>query len=146
MTEETIPAAEEQPAETTPAELDVQTPAEVQAPQGTEIEPGQKPSKALSIYAVISLVAGIGAYVWFIAMIKPHPWLALILSPIISLLAVISGHKARHQIRHYIGVMKGKKLANYGLLLGYFLILVGVAIIVLVLTGVISAITAIFGL
>jgi hypothetical protein len=146
MTEENLTPQQELPTEETPSPVEEQSVVETQTPQEPDREGDLKPSKALSVYAVVSLIAGLGAYVWFFAMIKSQTLLAIILAPIISLLAIITGHKAKSQIRHYIGVMTGKKLANYGLFLGYFLILFGVFIVVLVLTGVISAITAIFGL
>lgn len=146
MTEENLTPQQEQPIEETPSPVEEQSAVEAQTPQEPEKELEQKPSKTLSLYAVLSLIAGIGAYVWFFSMIKSQTLLAFILAPVIALLAIITGHKARRQIRHYIGTMKGKKLANYGLFLGYFLILVGVLIVVLVSLGVLSGIMAIFGL
>lgn len=104
-----------------------------------------KPRKALSLYAVISFIAGIGTYVWFFAMVKQETLLAFLLAPIFALIAVITGHKAKYDIRKSLSDMKGKTLANTGLILGYFIVLLGVFIIVLAIMGALTAISALFG-
>jgi len=104
-----------------------------------------KPRKALSLYAVVSFIAGIGTYVWFFAMVKQETLLAFLLVPIFALIAVFTGHKAKHDIRKSLSDMKGKTLANIGLILGYFIVLLGVFTIVLAIMGALTAISALFG-
>lgn len=115
--------------------------------QSTFQEPleAPRPRKALSVFAIISVIAGIGTYVWFFAMIGSKTILTLILTPLIALVAIITGHKARRDIRKSLADMKGKTLANAGLGLGYFIILIGLFIVILAVMGVLSAITALFG-
>ena len=103
-----------------------------------------KPKKALSIFAVLSFIASIGTYVWFFGMIASKPMLTFLLTPLFALIAVISGHKGRHDIRKSLVDMKGKTLANIGLILGYLIILVGIFIIALAVMGVIT-IAGLFG-
>ncbi|HNR01617.1 MAG TPA: hypothetical protein PKK59_03695 [Anaerolineaceae bacterium] len=103
-----------------------------------------KPKKALSLYAILSFIAGVGTYVWFFAMIGAKPVLTFLLTPLFALMAVLTGHKARYDIRKSLADMKGKTLANIGLILGYLIILVGIFIIVLAVMGVLS-IAGLFG-
>lgn len=78
--------------------------------------------------AIVSLVAGIVSY---------------FLLPIIgAVAAIITGGIAKRQIRESAGRMKGKGMANWGLILGWINIglgLVVACIIVLVVTGIIGA-------
>lgn len=116
---------------------------EILHPVDSESEKAMQRHRSLSIFAIISLIAGIGTYVWFIAMIGSKPVIAFIVAPILALVAIISGHKARGQIKNYIGDMKGKPLANIGLILGYLLFLIGIVIVVLLVMGV-SALAGLF--
>jgi len=68
--------------------------------------------------AVVSLVAGVSGYV------LPHPFVA-------GIVAIITGHMARHQIRH--SGEGGSRLALAGLVLGY----VHLALSILILGAVI---------
>src|SRR5207245_709492 len=83
--------------------------------------PAQRPINSL---AIVSLVAGIAGYV------IPHPFIA-------GLVAIVTGHMARRQIRQT--GESGSGLALAGLLLGYVhlvLSILVVGLIVLVLFGV----------
>ncbi|HOQ68814.1 MAG TPA: DUF4190 domain-containing protein [Anaerolineaceae bacterium] len=97
-----------------------------------------KPKKALSFFSILSFIAGIGTYVWFFGMVSSKPILTFLLTPFFALIAVITGHKGRHDIRKSLMDMKGKTLANIGLLLGYVIILTGIFIIVLAVMGVVT--------
>lgn len=118
---------------------------EISTPVVEEPLEAPKPKKALSFFAIISFVAGIATYAWFFAMIGSKTILALVLTPLIALVAIITGHKAKHDIRKSLADMKGKTLANLGLAMGYFIILLGIFIIVLAIMGVLGAISALFG-
>ena len=78
--------------------------------------------------AIVSLVAGIVSY---------------FLLPLIgAVAAIITGGIAKRQIRESAGRMKGKGMANWGIILGWVNIglgLVVVCFIVLVITGIIGA-------
>jgi len=78
--------------------------------------------------AIVSLVAGIVSY---------------FLLPLIgAVAAIITGGIAKRQIRESAGRMKGKGMANWGLILGWVNIGIGlvvVCLIVLVITGIIGA-------
>ncbi len=78
--------------------------------------------------AIVSLVAGIVSY---------------FLLPVIgAVTAIITGGIAKRQIRESAGRMKGKGMANWGIILGWINVglgLVVVCIIVLVVTGIIGA-------
>jgi len=83
--------------------------------------PAQRPINSL---AIVSLVAGIAGYV------IPHPFIA-------GLVAIVTGHLARRQIRQT--GESGSGLALAGLILGYVhlvLSILVVGLIVLVLFGV----------
>jgi hypothetical protein len=73
-------------------------------PQGY-YPPTYQPAPRTSTSAVISLIAGIAG--WF---------LLPILGPII---AVITGHIAKSEIRRSMGQITGDGLATFGLILGY---------------------------
>jgi len=79
--------------------------------------------------AVISLVAGIGSWV--------------VLPVIGSIVAVVTGHVARKQIRQSAGAQDGEGMALAGLILGYTHLALGcvgsIVAVVLILAGVISA-------
>jgi hypothetical protein len=78
--------------------------------------------------AIVSLVAGIVSY---------------FLLPVIgAVTAIITGGIAKRQIRESAGRMKGKGMANWGIILGWINVglgLVVVCIIILVVTGIIGA-------
>ncbi len=118
---------------------------EINTPIVEEPLEAPKPRKALSLFAIISFFAGIATYVWFFAMIGSKTILTLILTPLIALVAIITGHKAKLDIRKSLADMKGKTLANFGLAMGYFIIVLGIFIIVLAIMGVLGAISALFG-
>ena len=80
-------------------------------------------SRPLNSLAVVSLVAGIAGYV------IPHPFIA-------GLVAIVTGHVARSQIRR--SGEAGARLALVGLVLGYLHLLFSVLLVgfvVLVLLG-----------
>lgn len=99
-----------------------------------------KPKKALSFSAVISLLFGIGTFVWFFIMVSEKPILTYITTLVIALIAVFTGHQAKHQIRINAPAInvKGKHIANYGLMLGYLFLLFAVFIIALDLMGIVT--------
>jgi len=80
-----------------------------------------------NIWAVISLISGILA------------WLGLF--GLGGLAAVIAGHVAKDQIQKSAGRMSGDGIATAGLILGYLniaLTLVGLCLLILIVTGVIT--------
>jgi hypothetical protein len=94
-------------------------------PQGY-YPPAYPPAPHTSTSAVISLIAGIAGW-----MVLP------VIGPII---AVITGHIAKGEIRRGMGQINGAGLATFGLILGYaqiFLALCSACVIgVLMLTGI----------
>ncbi len=106
------------------------------------------PKPTLSIKAIVSFLAGLGTYVWFFIEIGSKPILTLIVAPVIALIAIITGHGSKRDIRKSGDIMKGKKFANAGLALGYIYLLLGVvvlAILSIVAGGILSAISGLFG-
>jgi hypothetical protein len=76
-------------------------------------------SKQTSTLAVVSLVFGI---------------LAWILVPVIgAIVAIITGHMARSEIRRSGGAIEGDGLAVAGLVLGYVSLLLGLAVLFFVI-------------
>lgn len=96
------------------------------------LEEQPKTRNTISISAIVSLITGIGTYVWFFAMIGKHAILTLAFTPIIAIITIIFGHKAKRQIRKSSGSVKGKKLANIGLFLGYLCIAIGVITLIII--------------
>ena len=82
------------------------------------------PVRQTSTLAIVSLVSGILS------------WVAM---PFIgALVAIITGHMARSEIRRAVGTLQGDGLAIGGLILGYLqlaLILMGIVVIFLFLGG-----------
>lgn len=107
-----------------------------------------KARKGISVSAIISAISGVFTYLllFFHSLINMKLELAFFLAPIPALAAIITGHKAKRQIRRSAGQLKGKKLANTGLILGYIYILTGVILFLLVIVGVVSGISGIVGL
>jgi len=99
-----------------------------------------KPKKALSFSAVISFIFGIGTFVWFFTMVSEKPVLTYITTLVIALIAVFTGHQAKHQIRTNAPAVnvKGKHIANFGLMLGYLFLLFAVFIVALDLMGIVT--------
>ena len=104
-----------------------------------------KPKKTISWYAFISFLVGIGTYAWFFTMVKLDTFLAMLLSALFALIAIITGHKSRFDIHKSLDDMKGKTLANIGLVLGYFVVLLGIFISALIFTGSLPAVLKFFG-
>jgi hypothetical protein len=75
--------------------------------------------------AIVSLVAGIAGYV------IPHPFIA-------GLIAIITGHMARGQIRRT--GEGGRGLATVGLVLGYVHLALSFALVILILLLIVGAI------
>jgi hypothetical protein len=71
-------------------------------------------SRPLNSLAIVSLVAGIAGYV------IPHPFIA-------GLVAIVTGHMARSQIRR--SGEAGSRLALVGLILGYLHLLLSVLVV-----------------
>jgi len=93
-------------------------------PQGY-YPPAYPPAPQTSISAIISLISGIAG--WFVIPI---------VGPII---AIITGHIAKGEIRRGMGQITGDGLATFGLILGYGQIILAVCsacvIGIIVLTG-----------
>ena len=104
------------------------------------IEPTAEPKKGFSPLSVVSLITGVLSYllIFFHSLANMSFLVAAILAPISSLVAVITGHSSKRQIRRADGEMGGKKLANTGLALGYIYLGICVLILVLVILGVTS--------
>jgi hypothetical protein len=84
-------------------------------------QPQYAPSPPTNTMAVVSLVSGIVA--WFIL-----PLLA-------AIVAIITGHMARNEIRNSHGMQGGDALALIGLILGYLNLVVSCIVPILVLGG-----------
>ncbi len=114
------------------------------------LEEEPKPKATLSISAIISFISGIITYLmlFFHSLIDIGFVVAMILSPVFAMLAVFTGHKAKKQIRNATGIMRGKKLANIGLFLGYLFLILGILALILAflgLGGLIKALGNLFG-
>lgn len=122
MTEENVNVPSVQPEAVTPEPvtptLETSTPLEK-----------KKERKSLSLWAVLSLLGGIGTYVWFFAMVGTKTILALATAPILALFAIITGHKSRHDIKKSEGMLVGKKVANGGLALGYLYFIIAIFLV-----------------
>lgn len=58
---------------------------------------------------------------------------ATFLSPITAIVAIVTGHKGKSEIRNSQGAITGKKLANAGLIMGYIywgLIVLGIILVI----------------
>jgi hypothetical protein len=94
----------------------------------------QKPNNQFNGTALVSMISGILTYIWLpiTALLDVSGWLAIILSPISALVAVITGSRAKKLIRSSQGQISGKKMANAGLWLGWIYIIGGILTFVIV--------------
>jgi hypothetical protein len=108
------------------------------------LEEQPKPKTTVSIQAIVSFVTGILSYllIFFHSLIDMGFILALILAPITAVIAIITGHRAKKQIRHADTNMRGTKLASIGLFLGYLYVILAVLVLILALLGLGGLITA----
>ncbi|MCS7010736.1 MAG: DUF4190 domain-containing protein, partial [Anaerolineales bacterium] len=90
--------------------------------------PTPTPAPRTSTTAVISLIAGLLGFFQILPLIGP-------------IIAVITGHMAKKEIRQSGGMVTGEGLATAGLILGYLslgLALCAICVLVLMFTGLIS--------
>ena len=80
--------------------------------------PPYQPAPRTSTTAIVSLIAGIAGWIFL-----------PVLGPII---AVITGHMAKGEIRHSNGQVVGEGLATAGLILGYFQLIVALCAICII--------------
>ncbi len=108
------------------------------------LEEQPKPKTTVSIQAIVSFATGILSYllIFFHSLIDMGFILALILAPVTAVIAIITGHRAKKQIRHADTNMRGTKLASIGLFLGYLYIILAVLVLILALLGLGGLITA----
>jgi uncharacterized protein involved in cysteine biosynthesis len=108
----------------------------------------QKPDNKLNGTALVSMISGILTYIWLpiTALLDVSSWLAIVLSPISALVAVITGSRAKKLIRNSQGQVSGKKMANTGLWLGWIYFILCVLVLILVLAGLDAIFSAIAGL
>ncbi len=112
--------------------------------------PVPQTTSRVSVRAIVSLVTGILSYVvlFFHSLVDMSLLWAIILAPISAIVAVVTGHKARRQIRDSAGVLTGDRLAGAGLALGW--IYLGLAILLTILAlilfgGIVAGITRLLG-
>lgn len=122
--------------------------SESSIPEKIEAPAPQK--KKFSLSALLSLIFGILSYIllFFHSLMDMKLIWAIILAPLTSLIAVITGARAKHQIRKGDGLVSGKKLANAGLWLGWIYIIGEILLIVLAIIisgGIISGISHLLG-
>jgi hypothetical protein len=93
--------------------------------------------KGFSVLALVSTLTGALAYllVFLHSLIHMKALVALILAPISALVAIYTGHRSHHQIKHSNGELGGIKLSRAGLILGYLYYAIGIVIIVLLILG-----------
>ena len=87
-----------------------------------------QPMARTSNTAIISLVAGILGFVQILPVIGP-------------IIAVITGHMAKNEIKHSNGMVTGNGMATTGLILGYVMIALGLCatcIFILAFAGLIT--------
>jgi hypothetical protein len=118
------------------------------APQTPEVEVAKPEPKKMSIAALVSLLGGILTYLWLpiVSILDISKWLPIVLAPLSALVAVIAGGQAKRNIRKSEGQMSGKKMANWGLWLGWIFIVGTILFIVLGFTLLGGLITWIKGL
>lgn len=94
--------------------------------------------KRLSVSALVSTITGAFTYVIYLlaAIFDFSAIWALILAPISAIVAIVSGHKGKREIRRSDDMVTGKKLANAGLTMGYIYIGICILIVVLLILGV----------
>jgi hypothetical protein len=71
-----------------------------------------QPMARTSTTAIISMIAGILGFVQILPVIGP-------------IIAVITGHMAKNEIKHSNGMVSGNGMATTGLVLGYIMIALG---------------------
>jgi len=132
MTEETVDQIDAQ--DTTPVPVENPQPA----PEEPVIVKPVKRKKTLSFTAIFSLIAGIATFGWFFTMVGIKPLITYFTAPLLALIAIIFGYRSKYEIRKSAADMKGRHIANYGLMLGYLFILFAIFVTILVLMGVMS--------
>ena len=117
------------------------------APVTIENKSQEPAPKKLNGSALLSMITGILTYLWLpiTALLDISGWLAVVLSPISALVAVIAGGKAKRMIRKSEGGLSGKKMANAGLWLGWIFIIGGILTTVVVIVIALVAGKAIIG-
>ena len=75
--------------------------------------PSVPPPKPNSTLAIVSLIAGILGFVQIVPIIGP-------------IVAVITGHMAKNEIRNSMGQLGGDGMATAGLILGYLPLIAGI--------------------
>jgi hypothetical protein len=95
--------------------------------------------KKFSFYSLSSTIAGALTYllIFLHNLIDMSFLWAAILAPLAAIVAIITGHKGKHEIHEAEGNMAGKKLANAGLIMGYVYIGTCILIAVLVIVGIV---------
>jgi|GEM_PF-510593 hypothetical protein len=97
--------------------------------------PTPTPEKKMSTLALVSTITGALTYllpIIFNLADKSALW-ATFLSPITAIVAIVTGHKGKSEIRNSQGAITGKKLANAGLIMGYIywgLIVLGIILVI----------------
>ena len=100
--------------------------------------PTPAPEKKMSTLALVSTITGALTYLLPIIfnLADTSALWATFLSPITAIVAIVTGHKGKSEIRNSQGAMSGKKLANAGLIMGYIYIgLIVLGIILLIVLG-----------
>jgi hypothetical protein len=114
------------------------------------LEEEPKPKASLSISAIISFISGIFTYLmlFFHSLIDIGFVVAMILSPVLAMLAVFTGHKAKRQIRNAAGNMHERNWQTPGcfLAISSSFLEFGFDPRILGLGGLISALGNLFGL
>jgi hypothetical protein len=95
--------------------------------------------KKFSFYSLSSTIAGALTYllIFLHKLVEMSFLWAAILAPLAAIVAIITGHKGRHEIHEAEGNMTGKKLANAGLIMGYVYIGICILLVVLVIVGIV---------
>ena len=93
----------------------------------------QEPVKKVNTPALVSMIGGILTFLWLpiTSLLNTSGWLAVVLSPISALVAVIAGARAKRNIRQSQGELPGRKMANAGLWLGWIFIIGTILLIIL---------------
>ncbi len=93
----------------------------------------QEPVNKVNTPALVSMIGGILTFLWLpiTSLLNISGWLAVVLSPISALVAVIAGARAKKNIRLSQGELSGRKMANAGLWLGWIFIIGTLLLIIL---------------
>ncbi len=100
--------------------------------------PTDAPEKKTSTLALVSTITGALTYLLPIIfnLADTSALWATLLSPITAIVAIVTGHKGKSEIRNAQGTMSGNKLANAGLIMGYIYIgLIVLGIILVIVLG-----------